>query len=189
MVDDFTPSIFPTLEYPNIDRPDDPYTSNLGKAISLAFTQPQPYIRFKRIANHPDKDTTRYTLVLTDPDAPTRSNATSGEIAHWIQTGLYFDPPDPRKNGADYARDILPYRPPMPPRGSGPHRYVIVMLRPKEGDKEGDAGTEMDLSTPTTRVRWGYQEQGSGVRRWAEANGLEVVGKYGSRNMCAQVLT
>ena len=61
------------------------------------------------------------------------------------------------------------YYPPSPPKGTGVHRYVFVLL-------EGDVADSEKLSAPTERKHWGYGKSRHGVRDWAAEYGLEVVG-------------
>lgn len=62
--------------------------------------------------------------------------------------------------------EIKSYYPPAPPKKTGPHRYVFVLL-------EGDTS---HLKPPKKRAHWGYGEERHGVRDWADENGLTVVG-------------
>jgi hypothetical protein len=54
---------------------------------------------------------------------------------------------------------------PAPPRGTGPHRYVFLLLE----------GVNTNLTKPEGRKRWGHKN-GFGVQGWAEDEGLVVVG-------------
>ena len=59
-------------------------------------------------------------------------------------------------------------KPPSPPKKTGLHRYVFVLL---EGDNT-------NLTKPEDRKRWGapVERKGYGVREWADEEGLRVVG-------------
>lgn len=67
----------------------------------------------------------------------------------------------------------MPYKAPGPPPKTGAHRYVFVALAPVNGTTE-----RLDLRAPAGRMRWGFENgaAGVGVREWARANGLGVVG-------------
>ncbi|CDJ30891.1 phosphatidylethanolamine-binding protein, putative [Eimeria mitis] len=58
---------------------------------------------------------------MTDPDAPSRHDPVYREWAHWVAVSSTnrFD-----KN----SKSLLPYRPPTPPKGSGIHRYVLLLF-------------------------------------------------------------
>ena len=73
-----------------------------------------------------------------------------------------------RNNLEELIEDLAP----APPKKTGKHRYVFVLLEPKN-DKEG----ELKLKKPKDRQHWGYGKQGAGVMEWAEENELVVVGK------------
>lgn len=67
---------------------------------------------------------------------------------------------------AKLANEIEAYLPPGPPKKTGFHRYVFVLL-------EGDAS---HLTAPNERVHWGYGKERHGVRDWSRENNLTVVG-------------
>ncbi|MQL82818.1 hypothetical protein Taro_015297 [Colocasia esculenta] len=70
------------------------------------------------IGGHP---TDLYTLVMTDPDAPSPSDPTMREWVHWIVVDI------PGGTNPYHGREVLQYMPPRPPVGI--HRYVFVLFR------------------------------------------------------------
>ncbi|KAK4322604.1 hypothetical protein Pmani_006656 [Petrolisthes manimaculis] len=93
----------------------------------------------------------KYTLVLTDPDAPRHEE---GEAwLHWIHTGL---------KGSDLSQgkltghDLVVYNPPTPPKGTGTHRYALFLYR--------EEGQQQDTSV---RKRGRFS-----LHQYAERNGL-----------------
>ena len=144
----------------------------------------------------PDDRSPTFTLILTDPDALSYVHPVKSEMCHWIITNLTtplkldaehewpastFDLGD--MNDFDYIEsddeeetlgnglkskpgEIETYFPPSPPKKTGPHRYVFVLL-------EGDTS---NLRPPKKRPRWGYGKERHGVRDWANENNLTVVG-------------
>nr|QLM02226.1 mother of FT and TFL1 1 [Hypoxis decumbens] len=64
-----------------------------------------------------------YTLVMTDPDAPSPSDPTMREWVHWVVVDI--------PGGTDPSRghEVLPYIGPRPPVGI--HRYVFVLFQQK----------------------------------------------------------
>lgn len=153
--------------------------------------------------NKNKKKTITYAITLTDPDAPTREDPSWSEFCHWIAAGV-LEPAlcDPRDPGPcapvlSHLREIVPYKAPAPPRGTGFHRYVLLAFVPRNGTTD-----KLRLSRPGGRKRWGYGETGvdgedgdgdgvgvgggdddagkgstKGVRQWARENGLAPVGK------------
>ncbi|KAJ8952505.1 hypothetical protein NQ318_003301 [Aromia moschata] len=62
-----------------------------------------------------------YTLILTDPDAPSRRNPTRREWNHWLVVNV----PGTNISGGEV---ITEYVGSAPPKGSGLHRYVFVLF-------------------------------------------------------------
>lgn len=127
----------------------------------------------------------KYTVVLTDPDAPSRENPEWAEVCHWIVTGvpLVIHPkssPSPsghhRKkkhhghDGDSDLEEVMPYMPPGPPPKTGKHRYVLLAFAPINGTH-----AHLDLSKPRHRKNWGTGKVRHGVRQWAYENGLVPV--------------
>ncbi|KAG5463824.1 MAG: protein D1, partial [Olpidium bornovanus] len=67
-----------------------------------------------------------YTLVMTDPDAPSRKDPKFGEWRHWVVTDI---------TGGDVknGKILTSYHGPAPPAGSGKHRYVFLLFKQPEG--------------------------------------------------------
>ncbi|XP_059638655.1 protein MOTHER of FT and TFL1-like [Cornus florida] len=72
------------------------------------------------ISGHADK---LFTLVMTDPDAPSPSEPSMREWVHWIVTDISGN------NRPIRGREILAYMGPRPPVGI--HRYILVLYRQK----------------------------------------------------------
>ncbi|KAL8042489.1 hypothetical protein ABFX02_09G054500 [Erythranthe guttata] len=66
-----------------------------------------------------------YTLVMTDPDAPSPSEPNMREWVHWIVTDI------PGCSNVTRGKEVLEYVGPRPPVGI--HRYIIVLFRQKRG--------------------------------------------------------
>ncbi|TKA79036.1 hypothetical protein B0A49_04500 [Cryomyces minteri] len=105
----------------------------------------------------------QYTVILTDPDAPSRDNPEWSEMCHWIATGY---PGQPKWT------EHVHYKPPGPPPKTGKHRYVFLLLAPANGTTE-----ELHLQKPADRKHWGFEHERDGVRKWAQGQGLVVVGE------------
>lgn len=162
MIDSFRPH---TLLEANYNPPNTSSTPiSYGNTIPLSAV-PSPPAVYIRTGHHADDSP--LTLVITDPDAPTRSNATNAQICHWIITGLTLS-----GTTTVTPKTLIEYMPPKPPQGSGKHRYVLVLLT---HEKKADADKE--IKPPSARPKWGYDKPGSGVREWARDNGLKVIGE------------
>lgn len=77
--------------------------------------------------SYPNDKDKFYTLVLTDPDAPARSNPLFREFIHWVVTDI---PGDDVSNGTT----VVDHLGPAPPHDSGLHRYVFLAF---EQEKKG----------------------------------------------------
>lgn len=100
----------------------------------------------------------RYVADSTDP-----IDELPEELESFLDDALIE--PSEKKNKA-LPGEVESYFPPSPPKKTGPHRYVFVLL-------EGDV---TDLVPPKERPHWGYGKERHGVRDWAAENDLTIVG-------------
>ncbi|CAL5445249.1 unnamed protein product [Camellia sinensis] len=78
-----------------------------------------------------------YTLVMTDPDAPSPSEPAMREWVHWIVSDIPGGSNPTRGRRGDWfeeaashiRNEILPYMAPSPPIGI--HRYIMVLFQQK----------------------------------------------------------
>nr|ALH21946.1 MFT-like protein [Pinus armandii] len=89
-----------------------------GCEIKPSATVHRPNLQ---IAGRHFDDNKLFTLVMTDPDAPSPSEPNMREWLHWIVTDI------PGTADASQGREIVPYMGPRPPIGI--HRYVFVAFR------------------------------------------------------------
>ncbi|KAF7941478.1 hypothetical protein BELL_0215g00140 [Botrytis elliptica] len=111
------------------------------------------------------------TIILTDPDAPSRDDDSMSEMCHWIaripEAVVGREGVSGEWSGSELEEvGLVDYKAPAPPKGTGKHRYVFVLL---EGDN-------VDLKEPEERKHWGFEKPESGIREWAERENLTVVG-------------
>ncbi|KAI9204455.1 phosphatidylethanolamine binding protein [Polychytrium aggregatum] len=122
---------------------------NYGKELSVDATRMIPEVSWV-----PETDKTRYTLIMTDPDVPSKKNPEDGEFRHWVVANIKGSA---YKNG----EDLSDYVSPSPPSGSGFHRYVFLLYK-----QPGKLDFEV-----LTGKRSGWE-----AHSWAEGYGLELVG-------------
>jgi phosphatidylethanolamine-binding protein (PEBP) family uncharacterized protein len=67
-------------------------------------------------------DNAFYTLIMTDPDAPSRAKPDKREWHHWLVVNI------PGKN-VEQGQTLAEYVGSGPPKGSGLHRYVYLVYR------------------------------------------------------------
>lgn len=72
-----------------------------------------------------------YTLLMVDPDAPSRENPI---YKYWLHRMIINN-----------NQEIMEYQPPDPPKGSGPHRYFFFLYEQKN---KIDASTLPEFKRP-----------------------------------------
>jgi len=160
----------------------------LGNTLKIEDTQSKPQLQFtfnytnqsskeasSKISDH-IQDTDLFTLVLTDPDAPSRTDKKWSEYAHFITTNILLKNEDNASADSDFfstdlsldkqGHEILSYQGPAPPPNTGKHRYVFLLYKQPNG--------KTDLKPPSDRPNWGLGKPGAGVREWASENKLEL---------------
>ncbi|CCD26281.1 YbhB/YbcL family Raf kinase inhibitor-like protein NDAI_0H01070 [Naumovozyma dairenensis CBS 421] len=146
-------------------------TVAMGNTLSVEATASKPQVQF--ILNDSVKDINEddhFTLVMTDPDAPSRTDKKWSEFCHYVETNIKLD---------GFARDseflaseisngheMMPYKGPGPPKGTGPHRYVLLFYKQTPG---------VTLTKVKDRPNWGYGQPAVGVHKWASENKLSLL--------------
>ncbi|RDW95286.1 PEBP-like protein [Coleophoma crateriformis] len=159
VVDDFKPRCYVAPFYGSQKIP-----VALGNIIKTSKTKGTPSVK---ITCPRQRETSGLTLVLTDPDAPSRDNPRWSEMCHFVGLIPIDDKHDLEFSlaGTDFD-EIVEYKPPGPPPKTGYHRYVFLLLE----------GNNTNLTAPGKRQHWGFGKQRHGVRDWAKQEGLKVVG-------------
>uniref|UniRef100_A0A0W0F8D0 PEBP-like protein n=1 Tax=Moniliophthora roreri TaxID=221103 RepID=A0A0W0F8D0_MONRR len=137
--EDFDPTVLFSVIYPNGKE------ALLSTELTREEALNEPDINFTPMVpsdeaagdSTSDSGETTYTLVMMDPDAPSRADPKFKEFRHWVISGL--------KSPADSSRETenlvalktkpstTPYRPPGPPPGSGIHRYTLLLFQEPRG--------------------------------------------------------
>ncbi|KAK4486110.1 hypothetical protein RD792_008778 [Penstemon davidsonii] len=110
VVDMFVPSVIMSVYYGS------KHVTN-GCDIKPSIAAQPPRVTITGHANH------LYTLVMTDPDAPSPSEPNMRELLHWIVTDI------PGCNNVTRGKETLAYSGPQPPLGI--HRYILVLFKQK----------------------------------------------------------
>ncbi|KAL2831492.1 phosphatidylethanolamine-binding protein [Aspergillus cavernicola] len=150
--DNFTPST--ELEIAFGDK-----AVTLGNLFRVSEVKSTPTISFAKEDNASESQT--YTLILTDPDAPTPDDPKFAYWRHWVVSGL--KPSD----GIDSKPALTEYLAPGPKDDSRPHRYLFLLFREPEGlslSKEDVGGEEF------------VQRRSFKAAEWAAEHGLTLVG-------------
>jgi len=159
VVDEFEPKCVVVPHYGKKHRAVD-----LGNKFKQKQTEDRPSVHI----HCPDMNATPgLTLALTDPDAPSRDNPKWSEMCHWIGIATARSDPSLESEMDDNTEfELIKYKPPGPPAGTGYHRYVFLVLE----------GPNLNLTLPEDRQHWGMGKAGNGVREWAKKEGLKVIG-------------
>ena len=64
---------------------------------------------------------TKLTLLMVDPDAPSRSNPKCRSWLHWMVTNI-------EDGNGSTGNEKTEYNGPTPPKGSGLHRYILLLF-------------------------------------------------------------
>lgn len=169
VVDKFSTQGLLTIEYSDKDK------VTLGNTLKVANTQNVPKVQFTLNSpnNHDDEfeisQQDKFTLVLTDPDAPSNTDKKWSEYCHWIITDLTLNESNPESPESlsttiDFSKgnEIIEYNGPAPPEKTGKHRYVFLLYKQDPTAK---------LTPPSDRPNWGTGVAGSGVRDWINKTG------------------
>lgn len=172
VVDKFDTQGLLTIEYNQNDQ------VALGNTLSVKNTQNKPSVQFT--LNSPNQELEleiskddRFTLVLTDPDAPSNTDHKWSEYAHWIVTDLSLNTNGGAKSSEDNeslstildfskGKELLSYQGPAPPPKTGKHRYVFLLYKQDPKVKE--------IPVPKDRPNWGTGIPSSGVRDWIKSH-------------------
>jgi hypothetical protein len=160
-LDDFYPSLVVNVTWPTNK------VAKLGNTLKPKNLQDTPSIGLIDITHHLSSDL-KYTIAMTDPDAPSRENPKWSEMCHWVVTNVSLTSTRWLQSRPD---GVVEYKPPGPPSKTGKHRYVIIAFAPANMTTE-----PLNLTKPEDRQHWGFGEERKGARDWAELNGLVPVG-------------
>ncbi|KAH3687198.1 hypothetical protein WICPIJ_001828 [Wickerhamomyces pijperi] len=170
VLDSFDPKGLLTISYGNSNE------VALGNTLKVADTQTKPTFQLTlnsgldTAGTESVNETDLFTLVMTDPDAPSRTDKKWSEYAHYITTNIKLTSLTPDSEFisstplTEAGDEILPYHPPGPPLNTGKHRYVFVLYKQPNG--------HTNFVAPSDRPNWGYGQPAVGVRKWANSYGL-----------------
>lgn len=132
------------VKYPSGAQP------NLGNELKPREVKDQPAVHWKA------QEKELYTLLMTDPDAPSRESPKNAEWKHWLVVNI---PGNKIKDGQVMAE----YVGSGPPEKTGLHRYVILAY--KQSGKLSLSDEVLDKYTAGGRAQWK-------VQKFAEENKL-----------------
>ncbi|KAG0297289.1 hypothetical protein BGZ96_007026 [Linnemannia gamsii] len=131
----------------------------LGNKLTVQETQHAPQVSFQ--AESPGD---QYTLIMTDPDAPSRNDPKMREYRHWVVANI-SGTSDFQPANVSQGAVVSPYMGPAPPAGSGPHRYIFLLY------KQTPSTNVSALTTPLAPQRQGFK-----AKQFSSQAHLELVG-------------
>ncbi|CCF57702.1 hypothetical protein KAFR_0D00550 [Kazachstania africana CBS 2517] len=160
--DAFQPKGNLLVEYPTADT-----VVKMGNVLPTETTQVMPKVEFKPYDDFQLDLNATYSLIMTDPDAPSRTDHKWSEVCHYVETGITFES---AQGGVISNKGLVreSYLGPGPPKGTGLHRYIFLLY--KENNAKDHTFTEVK-----DRLNWGYGEPAVGVDKFAAANNLELL--------------
>ncbi|KAL5285390.1 PEBP1.2 family protein [Megaselia abdita] len=75
--------------------------------------------------NYEAEEGSLYTLLMTDPDAPSKQNKMWGEARHWLVVNI-------PGNDVSKGQTVIEYVGSGPPKDTGLHRYIFFVFKQKE---------------------------------------------------------
>lgn len=156
----------------------------MGNTLSVDRTQLKPVVQFSLNPEEGSpriKDRDLFTLVMTDPDAPSRTDKKWSEYCHYVESDLKILDHSATRSTAAVSEPqfvveelangtvLQQYQGPAPPKGTGKHRYVFLLY------KQPDGVTSKEFTPIKDRPNWGYGEPATGVHRWATENKLQPI--------------
>ncbi|KAF0504534.1 protein D2-like isoform X1 [Gigaspora margarita] len=118
VVDEFVPEALLDITY-------DGKKVELGNKFTMAETNKAPKVNFAHSGSETDNKS-RFTLMMVDPDAPSRKKPDCREWRHWVVGNI------PSDGNLSEATNLDSYQGPSPPPGSGHHRYVFLLYRQQD---------------------------------------------------------
>lgn len=101
----------------------------LGNVLDPNVMQMHPYL-----LNWPCDNKSLYTLILTDPDAPSKRIPSMREWHHWLAVNIHVTIEEGNFLPDIFKSDVLSrYIPPYPKEGTGFHRYAFIAYKQPKG--------------------------------------------------------
>ncbi|KAI8344750.1 phosphatidylethanolamine-binding protein [Chlamydoabsidia padenii] len=99
-----------------------------GNSLTPVDTKECPVVKFVFSSSDNDASNAHYTLIMTDPDAPSRQNRKFGYWRHWVVTNVHATEATITIN-ADIGEQHTPYIGPGPGLNTGVHRYLFLLYK------------------------------------------------------------
>lgn len=121
-----------------------------------------------------------YTLLVVDADAPNYETQSYAQRLHYYKSDILLDYTTGEQDlfASGIGKEVLGWEAPLPPRGSGVHRYVILLLRqPSTSPTAPSERADFDVRS--------LQEQGAEITaltlfrsKWTKEENAYIEDKY-----------
>jgi phosphatidylethanolamine-binding protein (PEBP) family uncharacterized protein len=143
--EEIVPDVLQTL--PDVDLLSVSYSEGLKADLGNILTPTQ--VKDKPKIVYDAEDGVHYTLLMTDPDAPSRREPSRREFRHWLIVNI---------RGSDISKGetVFDYIGSGPPKDTGLHRYVFLLFKQSTGKIDFDGPYVSDhssLGRPNTSTR------------------------------------
>jgi len=101
------------------------HKANYGNELTPRQVKNKPTVTYN---GNPDK---YYTLILTDPDAPSRKDPKWGQWWHWLVVNV-------KGSNVSSGEEVIQYIGSAPPPDTGLHRYVFIVAEQEGHVKAAD---------------------------------------------------
>ncbi|CAJ0604427.1 unnamed protein product [Cylicocyclus nassatus] len=89
---------------------------SLGNELSPSFTSSEPTLNWDASPGQ------RYTVIMVDPDAPSRKRPSLRDYLHWMVVDVHG-------SDVEHGKELVSYMGPAPPSGTGLHRYYFLVYK------------------------------------------------------------
>ena len=151
------------------------FSAHDGNRLLPENTRHRPQIGYEATA------TSFYTLIMSDPDAPSVQSPIYREFVHWVVVNI-------PGNKIDEGETVVSYVGAGPPYGSGDHRYFFLLFQ----QKDKLSANNVTLAKSFFKARLGIRvcswalEQGFGlpvslngfVSGWSEPSTNSILAQY-----------
>ncbi|KAK7791190.1 hypothetical protein R5R35_005393 [Gryllus longicercus] len=149
----FVPEVLPALPGAALDVSFGDLAVDFGTDVSPTDAQRAPALAWDA------QDAALYTVAITNPDIPTIEQHIYGELVHWLVGNV-------AGNDVSAGDPVWEYLSPGPPKETGTHRYVVLVLK-QPGRLTFDGEPRNNATTLDDRFHFSLQ-------KFAEKHGLEL---------------
>jgi phosphatidylethanolamine-binding protein (PEBP) family uncharacterized protein len=126
LVADVIPTAPPTLSACTVTYPSGAIV-NAGNVLTPTQVKDEPNVKWP-IESIDKQKNTLYTLILTDPDAPSRKDPKNREWCHWVVVNIPANSLSVSVSVSD-GDTLVMFVPSAPPKHSGLHRYTYLVYK------------------------------------------------------------